>query len=96
MTEVAFIQRHQDRPAPPEQQWVQLDVYGRGNNGYRWAGEADVNEAIEHFLATEALLQRQGLLDPARIVLRGYSMGGAGRSWWRWMNATSVIVGARP
>src|SRR5262249_57025865 len=43
-----------------------------------WAGESDVLEAVEHFLNTEGMLRRDGLLDPARFVLRGFSMGGAG------------------
>jgi predicted esterase len=59
---------------------VQLDIYGRGNNAYRWAGEMDVTEAIEAFVATERYLGRDQLLDPYRVVLRGFSMGGAG-SW---------------
>ena len=61
-----------------EQPFVQLDIFGRGNNAYRWAGEADVLEAIEAFAATERILGRGGLLDPNRVVLRGFSMGGAG------------------
>lgn len=77
MTEVAFIQRG-DRPAPADQSWVQIDIYGRGNNAYRWAGEADVNEAVDNFVSVERMLGRAQLLDPARMVLRGYSMGGAG------------------
>jgi dienelactone hydrolase len=78
MTEVAFLHQHADRPAPVGQAWVQIDIYGRGNNAYRWAGETDVYEAIDNFLAVERYLRRDGLLDPARFVLRGYSMGGAG------------------
>ncbi len=78
MHEVDFIRRHADRPVPPEQSWVQIDIYGRGNNAYRWAGESDVHEAIDNFVAVERLLDRGGLLDPSRMVLRGYSMGGAG------------------
>ncbi len=79
LTEVAFLHRHGgDKAAPSGQDFVQLDVYGRGNNGYRWAGESDVQEALENFLAVERLFRREGLLDPARFVLRGFSMGGAG------------------
>jgi dienelactone hydrolase len=89
LTEVSFLYRHRgDRPAPadkPEAQakgqgpdWVQIDIFGRGNNAYRWAGEADVFEVVDNFLAVERNLGRGQLLDPARVVLRGFSMGGAG------------------
>ncbi len=78
LTEVSFLYNHRGRPAPKEQDWVQIDVYGRGNNAYRWAGEADVFEAVDNFLAMERQLKRGQLLDPARVVLRGFSMGGAG------------------
>jgi pimeloyl-ACP methyl ester carboxylesterase len=79
LTEVKFLHHFNgDRDAPKGQTWVQLDVYGRGNNAYRWAGETDVFEAVSHFLNVEGLLGRAGLLDPARVVLRGFSMGGAG------------------
>lgn len=79
LTEVRFLQQHAgDRAAAKEQPFIQLDIYGRGNNAYRWAGEADVREAIGNFIAVERLLGREALLDPARKVLRGFSMGGAG------------------
>ena len=58
--------------------FVQIDIYGRGNNAYRWAGETDVFEAINDFLQREQQLGR-GMIDPqACTVLRGFSMGGAG------------------
>jgi predicted esterase len=79
LTEVKFLHQHSgDQPAPKGRDFVQLDIYGRGNNAYRWAGEIDVLEAIDHFLATERTYNRANLLDPARMVLRGFSMGGAG------------------
>jgi predicted esterase len=78
LTEVSFIRQHQGKPLPKDQDWVQIDVYGRGNNAYRWAGETDVYEAIRHFLAVEQLLGRGHLIDLRRVVLRGFSMGGAG------------------
>src|SRR5207244_1654925 len=53
-------------------------IYGRGNNGYRWAGETDVIEVVDSFLAAERTLGRDFLIDPNRMVLRGFSMGGAG------------------
>jgi predicted esterase len=79
LTEVKFLHQHNgDRDVPKEQDWVQLDIYGRGNNAYRWAGERDVFEAADAFLAVERSLGRQQLLDADRVVLRGFSMGGAG------------------
>jgi predicted esterase len=81
LTEIKFLHQHNgDRQAPKDQAFVQLDIYGRGNNAYRWAGEVDVFEAIDAFVAGERQLGRDKLLDPARVVLRGFSMGGAG-SW---------------
>jgi pimeloyl-ACP methyl ester carboxylesterase len=79
LTEVKFLHDHAgDKPAPKGQDWVQIDIFGRGNNAYRWAGESDVLEAIDHFIAVERALGRDKLLDLSRVVLRGFSMGGAG------------------
>jgi predicted esterase len=78
LNEVKFLHQHNgDTDAPGDQSFVRLDIYGRGNNAYRWAGEVDVSEALEAFLAVERL-KRDQLLDPSRAVLRGFSMGGAG------------------
>ncbi len=79
LNEVKFLrQENGEKPAPASQSFVRVDVFGRGNNGYRWAGECDVLEAFDAFLASERALNRANLLDPARVVLRGFSMGGAG------------------
>jgi pimeloyl-ACP methyl ester carboxylesterase len=79
LTEVKFLHEHNsDKAAPKKQDWVQIDIFGRGNNAYRWAGESDVIEAIDHFIAVERALGRDKLLDLSRVVLRGFSMGGAG------------------
>jgi dienelactone hydrolase len=79
LTEVSFLHEHRGaEQAPKDQQGVQIDIYGRGNNGYRWAGEVDVAEAVDNFLAVEQSLKRADLLEPNRVVLRGFSMGGAG------------------
>ena len=71
LNEVTFIKQHDGKPAPADQTWIQLDVFGRTNNAYRWAGEADVFEAI-------ADVQRRYKIDDRRITLWGFSMGGAG------------------
>lgn len=80
LTEVSFLHKFNgDKDAPKDLDYIQLDVFGRGNNAYRWAGERDVVEAIQHFLALEHnYLQRGKMFDGNRTVLRGFSMGGAG------------------
>lgn len=70
LNEVRFFRSHRGKPAS-HQDRITLHVFGRGNNAYRWAGETDVFEAI-------AAAKRQYPIDPDRIVLRGFSMGGAG------------------
>lgn len=71
-TEVSFIAEHDsNEPLPAGQDFIQLDVFGRNNVAYRWAGETDVFEAIES-------VRRRYAIDPSRVVLRGFSMGGAG------------------
>src|SRR5579864_2393232 len=79
LNEVKFLQQHSgDKMVPPDQKWIQVDIYGRGNNAYRWAGETDVEEAWAAFVRTEGMLGRADWIDPRRVVLRGFSMGGAG------------------
>ena len=74
LNEVAFIiQQESNRPIPPEQDYIQLEPLGRTNVSYRWAGEADMFESL-------ASVQQRYKIDPKRIVLRGFSMGGAS-SW---------------
>ena len=72
LNEVEFIRQHEtDEPVPAAQNYIQLDVYGRSNVAYRWAGEQDVFEALH-------AVEKQYNIDPKRIALRGFSMGGAG------------------
>jgi dienelactone hydrolase len=95
LTEVKFLHQHDgDKPAPKEQDFIQIDIFGRGNNAYRWAGETDVNEAIDAFLAAERAVGRAFLIDPQRFVLRGFSMGGAG-TWHLGLHQPSrwVVIG---
>jgi pimeloyl-ACP methyl ester carboxylesterase len=70
LTEISFIAAHENEK-PAAQDYITLDVYGRGNNAYRWAGETDVFEAIDSVKARYKI-------DEKKIVLRGFSMGGAG------------------
>jgi pimeloyl-ACP methyl ester carboxylesterase len=77
LTEVNFLKEHMgDKAATAD--YVTIDIFGRGNNAYRWAGEADVLEAVDHYYGAERFAGRERLLDMNRIVLRGFSMGGAG------------------
>lgn len=55
----------------PDVDYFELHPLGRVENGYRWAGETDVFEAIE-------AVCRQYRIDRDRIVLRGMSMGASG------------------
>lgn len=75
-TEVAFIRRFEGKKA--DNGFIQIDIAGRGNNAYRWAGETDVLEAVRHFFDGDQRLDRLKRIDPTRVVLRGFSMGGAG------------------
>jgi predicted esterase len=75
LTEAKFIAAHGSaaKAAAKELDHVQLEVYGRGNNAYRWAGERDVFEALQAFLRED-----QDRINLERLILRGFSMGGAG------------------
>ena len=57
--EIRFIEEHDSKPAPKDQTWIQLDVFGRIDNSYRWAGETDVFEAWEA-IAASAVASVQG------------------------------------
>ena len=71
LNEVSFIHAHEGKTLKEDLDYIQLDVFGRTNNAYRWAGESDVLEAIA---ATKRLYR----IDDQRVTLRGFSMGGAG------------------
>ena len=70
LTEASFL-AVDPKAKPYAQNWIELEVYGRGNNAYRWSGETDVYEAVE-------AVTKQYNIDPNQILLRGFSMGGAG------------------
>ncbi|MBM3811722.1 MAG: hypothetical protein FJW20_08810 [Acidimicrobiia bacterium] len=72
LNEISFIQAHENpKNAPAYNDRIELHVFGRTNNAYRWSGETDVFEAL-------ASVESRYKIDPARTVLRGFSMGGAG------------------
>jgi dienelactone hydrolase len=74
-SELRFIRRFDDGDeggkAPPDVDYLELHPLGRVENGYRWAGETDVFEAIE-------AVCRRYAVDRDRVVLRGMSMGASG------------------
>jgi hypothetical protein len=79
LTEVKFIHaRETSKPPAKSADYVQLDVYGRGNNAYRWAGETDVEEATFAAGSIGVSPPRRGVKSATSVVLRGFSMGGAG------------------
>ena len=93
MNEVNFIHRMDGKPlkvqeGQAEQNWIQLDVYGRGNNAYRFAGESDVFEAMDD-------VKRRFRIDEDRITLHGFSMGGAG-AWHLGMHHPDVWCSVGP
>jgi len=83
LTEVSFLAGHQGKATPKDQDYVMIDIYGRGNNAYRWAGETDVLEAYGTELAKDRIVRKvhnrkDNIDNLAPVVLRGFSMGGAG------------------
>jgi dienelactone hydrolase len=72
MTELAFIRQRMNSPGElvPDDAIV-LHPFGRYCNAFKFAGETDVFESI-------AAVERHYRIDPDRIVLAGFSMGGAG------------------
>ena len=71
-SELKFLERFgDDASRGPEQDFLELHPLGRVENGYRFAGETDVFEAIEDVCRNYAI-------DRSRIVLRGMSMGASG------------------
>ena len=58
-----------------------LDPFGRMNNAFNWAGEADVFETL-------AAASKRFRIDPKRVVLKGFSMGSAS-AWFIGMHMPS-------
>jgi dienelactone hydrolase len=72
LTELAFLDQRLRSPGEftPEDAFV-LHPYGRYCNAFKFAGETDVFEALEH-------CKKHYRIDSNRLVVRGFSMGGAG------------------
>jgi hypothetical protein len=71
LTELSFINERQRSPGEftPPNAFV-LHLYGRYCNANKFAGEIDLFEALEN-------VQKHYPIDENRIVIRGFSMGGA-------------------
>ena len=71
LTELDFINGRQNSPGEftPSNAFV-LHLYGRYCNGSRFAGETDFFEALEH-------VKQHYPIDTNRMVVRGFSLGGA-------------------
>jgi len=88
-TELAFLAEHETKPGEivPAGALV-LHPYGRFCNATKFAGEVDVFEALRE--------TRQAYpVDPARLVVRGFSMGGAS-TWHLAAHYPGVWVAASP
>ncbi|HEX4148092.1 MAG TPA: hypothetical protein VHY20_03850, partial [Pirellulales bacterium] len=71
LSEVNFLDQRLRQPGqfnPADT--IVLHPYGRYSNAFKFAGEVDVLEAL-------ADVQRRYRIDPERIAVRGFSMGGA-------------------
>jgi pimeloyl-ACP methyl ester carboxylesterase len=89
LTELKFLterQRSYGEFTPPDT--FVLHPYGRYCNAFKFAGETDVFEAIEH-------VRKHYPIDGFRIGIRGFSMGGAG-VWHLAAHHPSFWVAAAP
>jgi poly(3-hydroxybutyrate) depolymerase len=92
LSELRFLNRFDvgdgsSKDAPAEE-YIELHPLGRVENGYRWAGETDVFEAIE-------AVARNYNIDRERIVLRGMSMGASG-TWHLGLKHPDFFVSLGP
>ncbi|MEI6241161.1 MAG: prolyl oligopeptidase family serine peptidase [Planctomycetia bacterium] len=89
MSEVAFLAQRLatvGEIAPPDT--IVLHPYGRYSNAFKFAGETDVLEAIDH---VKTLFP----IDDDRIAIRGFSMGGAG-CWQLAVHLPGMWLAATP
>lgn len=72
LTELKFIDQRERSPGQfaPANAFV-LHPYGRFCNAFKFGGEVDVFEAMEH-------VRKQYPMNADRVAIRGFSMGGAG------------------
>jgi pimeloyl-ACP methyl ester carboxylesterase len=65
--------------------YIRVEPFGRANNSYRWAGDTDVLEVI-------ASVEKRYNIDKDRIILAGFSLGGAG-SWQTGLHHPDMFCG---
>lgn len=89
LSEVNFLQQRRKQVgtfAPPD--GIVLHPYGRYSNANKFAGEADVFEALES-------VKRRYTIDDDRISVRGFSMGGAS-TWHLAVHHPTLWAAANP
>lgn len=88
-TDIHFIYERLNRDGPIKPTGaIVVHPFGRHCLGFKSAGEIDVLEAIGH-------VSSQYRIDPDRIVLMGFSMGGAG-TWHVGAHYTDLFVACSP
>lgn len=96
LTEVSFIRSKETAKAAQPTDRITIEVYGRGNNAYRWAGEEDVHEAFADVAGRDAVRTDKGwLFTSSPRFLRGFSMGGAG-TWHIGLHHPSMFRAISP
>lgn len=89
VSEAAFMdQRMRDLGQYTPSNTIVLHPYGRYCNAFKFAGEIDVMEVVAH-------VQEIFAIDPQRITIRGFSMGGAG-CWQLAVHYPDVWAAANP
>jgi len=83
---IAGRMKQRGRIAPPDT--IVLHPYGRYSNAFKFAGEVDVLEALEH-------AKQHYRVDDDRVAVRGFSMGGAG-CWQMAVHYPDLFFAANP
>lgn len=78
LTEVKFIHARETAKKGKPLDHFEFEIYGRGNNAYRWAGEQDVFDAMGAMSGWRPWMGKYEAFSLEWGVLRGFSMGGAG------------------
>ncbi len=89
LSENGFIaQRMRQAGNIAPQDTIVLHPYGRYSNAFKFAGEIDVLEALEH-------AKKYYRIDDDRVAVRGFSMGGAG-CWQMAVHYPDMFFAANP
>ena len=88
-SETVFISERMNRAGRfTPRDTIVLHPYGRYSNAFKFAGEVDVLEALEH-------ARRHYRIDEDRVAVRGFSMGGAG-CWQMAVHYPDLFFAANP